>query len=312
MNNPLATALSTRYIRFADEEVRGRSPLYDTLARAVATDPDAISFLLTLPKDKQQPNLFLASMRHLFGSQSDWPVFRHNLLRNPDAVRSIMLTHSTQTNEPARCATLLPVLASLPQPLAIVEVGASAGLCLLPDRYGYNYRYGCNDGHRLIQPAKAAIAHPVFDCTASRTPPLPQTMPQIVWRAGVDLNPLDPADPSRTAWLETLVWPGQTQRLGNLKAALGIAAADKPRIIKADLRGDGLQQLCREAPRNTTLVIFHTAVLAYVADQAERQAFARRVTSFCDYWISNESPRVFPRRQAVSGRRANPAGSCCR
>jgi hypothetical protein len=44
-----------------------------------------------------------------------------------------MLSRSTQTNEPARCATLLPVLAQLPQPLALNEVGASAGLCLLPD-----------------------------------------------------------------------------------------------------------------------------------------------------------------------------------
>jgi hypothetical protein len=45
----------------------------------------------------------------------------------------------TQTNEPARCATLLPLLALLPQPLALLEIGASAGLCLLPDLYSYKY-----------------------------------------------------------------------------------------------------------------------------------------------------------------------------
>ena len=50
-----------------------------------------------------------------------------------------MLERRTQTNEAARCALMLPLLAALPQPLALLEVGASAGLCLLPDRYGYDY-----------------------------------------------------------------------------------------------------------------------------------------------------------------------------
>jgi hypothetical protein len=60
------------------------------------------------------------------------------------------------------------------------------------------------------------------------------------------------------------------------------------------LLGHGLVQLCREAPKDATLVVFHTAVLAYVASRAQRQAFAERVTSLCPYWISNEPPRVFP------------------
>lgn len=286
-------SLSTRYIRFAEEEVSGRSPLYEALARGVAADQDAIGFLMTLPKEKRQPNLLLAAVRHLFGCPADWLHFRHSLLANPDAVRAVMLTHSTQTNEPARCATLLPVFARLPQPLAIIEAGASAGLCLLPDLYGYDY------GDLLIHPATVEATHPVFTCSASKTTPRPKTMPRIVWRAGLDLNPLDAADPSQAAWLETLVWPEQTERLANLQAALRIAAACKPRIVKGDLLGDGLAQLCHEAPRDATLVILHTAVLAYVADRAERQGFAERVTSLCDYWISNESPRVFPE---VAGR----------
>jgi hypothetical protein len=292
--------LSLRYIRFAEEEAAGRSPLYGALARGVAADQDAIRFLMTLPEEKRQPNLLLAAVRHLFGSQADWPHFRRSLLDNADAVRSVMLTHSTQTNEPARCATLLPVLARLPQPLALVEVGASAGLCLLPDRYGYDY------GDRVIRPAETG-RYPVFRCSANAATPLPGEMPQVIWRAGLDLHPLNAADPAQAAWLETLVWPEQTERLGNLRAALGIAAAHQPRIVKADLLGDGLVELCGEAPAGATLVVFHTAVLAYVTDQGERQAFAEHVTSLCDYWISNESPRVFPgvaERVATSG----PAG----
>ncbi len=50
----------------------------------------------------------------------------------------------SQTNEPARCATLLPALALLPQPLALIEAGASAGLTLLFDRYSYDFA-----GHKI-------------------------------------------------------------------------------------------------------------------------------------------------------------------
>jgi hypothetical protein len=277
--------LSVRYIRFAEEEARGRSPLYEALARGVAADRDVIAFLMTLPREKQQPNLLLAAVRHLFGVPADWDDFRRRLLGNFEAVRSVMLTRSTQTNEPARCATLLPVLAQLPQPLAIIEVGASAGLCLLPDLYGYDY------GSHVIRPELAV--GPVFTCRASETTPLPKAMPQIVWRAGLDLNPLDAADKAQAEWLETLVWPEQTERLANLRAALKIAAAYRPRVVKGDLLGDGLVRLCGEAPRDATLVVFHTAVLGYVAGQAERRAFTERVMSLCRYWVSNESPSVF-------------------
>jgi hypothetical protein len=280
--------LSALYTRFADEEFRDRSPLYEAIARGVAASQEALNFLLTLPTNKRQPNLLLAAVRHLCGVASDWPQFLRDLLANVDAVRSLMLTHSIQTNEPARCATLLPALAQLPQPLALIEVGASAGLCLFPDFYAYNY------GSRMVLPDQTGTTPPVFSCSANSTTPLPSMMPQIVWRAGLDLNPLDAADPAHVEWLETLVWPEQTQRLANLQAALRIAAAQRPRIEKADLLGNGLASLCREAPKDATLVVFHTAVLAYVEELSERQAFGERVMFLCDYWISNESPRLLP------------------
>jgi hypothetical protein len=284
--------ISIRYTRFAEEEARGRSPLYESIARGVAADEAVIGFLLGLPKAKQQPNLLLAAVRHVSGTPRDWPDFRELLLSDRDAVYALMQVRSTQTNEPARCATLLPVLAQLPQPLALVEVGASAGLCLLPDHYGYDY------GHAIL-----GTRSPTFRCAVNDAVPIPAVLPRIVWRAGLDLNPLDIDDSSQVAWLETLVWPEQTERLGNLRAALRIAAAAKPRVVKGDLAGDTLAQLALEAPRHATRVIFHSAVLAYVADQAERQAFAERAMRL-GTWISNEMPDVFPdiaRRVGVRG-----------
>lgn len=280
--------LAERYIRFAEDEAQGRSPLYEALARGVAHDAEVMDFLSALPPAKQQPNLLFAAVRSIEGIPEDFNHFKRRLLGNAEAVHSVMLARSTQTNEPARCAVLLPILARLPQPLALIEVGASAGLCLLPDFYGYDF------GSGVIRPEVEQETFPVFRCIASPETPVPTKMPRIVWRAGLDVNPLDAADPEQSSWLETLVWPERTERLDGLRGALRVAAAQKPRVVKGDLTGDVLAALCREAPAGATLVVFHTAVLAYVPDQEDRRAFADTVTSLCPYWICNESPRVMP------------------
>lgn len=122
---------------------------------------------------------------------------------------------------------------------------------------------------------------------------MPKRLPDIVWRAGLDLDPIDVSNPAQTRWLEMLVWPEQTDRLARLRAAIDIAASVKPRIVRGDLRTD-LAKLAAEAPRHATLVVFHTAVLAYVPSAADRQNFARQVGFLCHYWIANEGPEVFP------------------
>ena len=289
-----ASEVAARYLRFAETEARVRSPLYAAISRGVASDREVLAFLLTFPREKQQPNLLLAAVRHLFGTRADWSEFRDTLLANRDAVAALMRSRSTQTNEPARCATLLPLLAQLPQPLALIEVGASAGLCLLPDRYGYDYGRATFPGE------------PVLRCAVNDATPIPLSLPQIVWRAGLDLNPVDLSDGDQVAWLETLIWPEQTERLANLRAAIKVAAANRPRVVKGDLLGDSLARLCAEAPKDATLVIFHTAVLAYIADLSAREAFGARAMQH-GTWISNEMPGVFPdiaKRAPVRG----PAG----
>ncbi len=116
----------------------------------------------------------------------------------------------------------------------------------------------------------------------------------------VGCRPVTPSDPDQIAWLEALVWPEQMDRLANLRAAIRIAGENKPRVVKGDLRTD-LAGLIAEAPKGATLVVFHTAVLAYIRSQAERDEFARSVKSRCDFWISNKSPRIFPEIAARVG-----------
>jgi hypothetical protein len=132
MNVDPIDRLARRYAVFAEKEARGKCPLYEELALGVACDRPTSEFLATLPAAKQQPNLLFAAVRFVCGTPHGWQDFRQRLHDHKRRVAAVMLARSTQTNEPARCATLLPVLASLPQPLALIEVGASAGLCLIP------------------------------------------------------------------------------------------------------------------------------------------------------------------------------------
>jgi len=277
--------LAARFRRFAEIEARGRSPLYEALALGVASDAFALDFLATLPEQKRQPNLLFAALRLVCGTPRDWPAFHTLLRQHADAVRATMLARRTQTNEAGRCATLLPVFARLAQPLALLEVGAAAGLCLLPDRYGYDY-----GERRLAPPSRDA---PVFSCRTDSAMALPVTHPSVAWRLGLDVHPLNVADTSDCAWLETLVWPGQSDRLHCLRAALAVARRDPPPIVRGDLLAD-LSTCVRQTPAEATIVVFHSAVLAYVADPALREAFGHAVRKLGAVWVSNEAPGVFP------------------
>jgi hypothetical protein len=287
----MTEVIARRFRRFADTEASGHSPLYEALCRGVAADPEMLNFLAELPEAKQQPNLLLAAVRFVCGVQTSPDDFRSALLAHREAVRAEMLRRRTQTNEPARCASLLPVLCRLPGPLALLEVGASAGLCLLPDRYGYAYA-----GHDPFG------AEPLFPCRPDAATPVPGALPSVVWRAGIDLNPLDVCNDTDMAWLETLVWPDQPERAARLHAAIAVARKDPPRIVAGNLL-TALPALAAEAPKDATLVVFHTAVLAYVADAADRAGFVRTMRGLPAVWISNEAPFVFPE---IAARLAGP------
>ncbi|WP_050778046.1 DUF2332 domain-containing protein [Micromonospora sp. ATCC 39149] len=266
------------YVEFADREARGVSPAYERLARAVARDDRLLALLGALPAAKRQPNLLFGVVRLLGGPVEDPAAFGEFTAAHWPAVAAELRTRATQTNEAGRCAALLPVLAALPQPLALLEVGASAGLCLYPDRYAY--RYG---DHRI------GAGEPVLDCALTGAPP-PTRRPEVAWRAGLDLNPLDVTDPADIAWLDALVWPEHTHRRARLRAAAAVAVADPPLLVRGDLVAD-LPALAARAPAGATLVVFHTSVL-YQVPVPRRAAFADLVRALPGRWLANEAPDV--------------------
>ena len=265
-------------------EAHGKSRQYEELATAVTGDPVTLAFLDSLPTAKRQPNLLFAAAYYLLGEPADLAGLHMLADRLRAELTATMLARRTQTNEPARCATLLPALALLPGPLALIEAGASAGLTLLVDKYSYDYA-----GHQIPGDDPRA---PVLACEPRGQVPLPSRVPEVAWRAGLDLNPLDVRDEDDMRWLECLVWPGETGRRERLAAAIATARRDPPPVYRGDLVAD-LAGLAARAPRDATLVVFHSAVLAYV-QPPRREQFASLVRELGAVWISNEGPRVVP------------------
>jgi hypothetical protein len=278
-----AISLAENY-RVWGREAQGRSPAYVTLSNAVAGDSMILGFLGTLPPDKRQPNLLFASACYLLGVPADPGALRDLVRQEPDRLSQVMRARRTQTNEAARCATLLPALAQLPGPLALIEVGASAGLTLLFDRYTYDY------GDQVI--AGSDPQAPTLHCGLRGPVPVPARVPEIAWRAGLDLNPLDVASDDDVHWLSCLLWPGEGDRAERLALAVASARRSPPVIHRGDLLTD-LPALVAQAPAGATVVVYHSAVLAYVAPE-DRERFASTVRGLGVTWLSNEAPGVVP------------------
>lgn len=278
-------ALGQRYRRFAETECRGYSSLYHALAHAVADDAETLRFIAAMPV--VQPNLFLACIQFLAGADGmphSGPELRAFVARNCMALDALMRSRRTQTNEVGRCGALLLALPA--GPLALVEVGASAGLCLLLDRFGYHF------GPRSI----GDVASPVqVHCRVSGPAPVDvAAVPHVIWRRGLDLGPVDVRDDEAVQWLRACVWADHRERRDRLDGAIAMARIDPP-IVRAGDLVDDLPALLDAAPADAQLVVFHSAVLAYV-DADRRQAFAMvlsRASRRRDVvWLSNEAPGI--------------------
>ena len=248
--------LAEVFERFATDEIRNSSPLYQQLSLAIAKDPEMLALVAHCREGERVPNLFFAAVHYLLlngakhplylcyksiaGSrvkaEDPYPIFRSFCLDYGDEIRKLIATRTVQTNEVTRCATLMPAFVlvshkSQGRPLYLVDIGASAGLNLLWDRYGYEYGAGlrCGDINSPVQ----------IKCAVTRTgvPPLSNTFPKISARVGIDINPIDVRDPEAVLWLRALIWPEHEKRAELLERAVQIVRRDPPTVI----RGDGVE-----------------------------------------------------------------------
>lgn len=293
--------VAAQYAEFAVYAAAAASPGFEQWGRAVAGDEEVLRWISSLPGIKKQPNLVFAAARfHGVLAPGPYAALREALLDDDGTIRATILDRSTQTNEAGRLATLTPVFARLSveagrRPLALVEAGASAGLCLYPDRWGYDWTAA---GRRTVRTARAAVVgpEPRLACPVTGDLALPTTVPEIAWRGGLDLNPLDVRDEDEMAWLEILVWPEHDDRRDRLRHAIEIARADPPHLERGDIMAD-LPLMVADASRHGEVVVFHSAVVAYLSgeDRARFDTMMRRlVADGACRWVSNEGLNVIP------------------
>lgn len=243
-----------------------------------------------LPRARRQPALVFAISRLLGAPESGWDEYRAWLLAHEDRVVAEACRRTMQTNEPLRCAALLPALALLAggRPLALAEVGAAAGLCLCPDRYAYRY-----DDRPVLGSSPL-----VLECVTNGRVPLPARVPSVAGRAGADLHPLRLDRPRDVRWLRALVPPGAGERLARLDAAVRIVAARQPRVLVGDAVAVLPRLLAHAAADGAVPVVVASGTLVYL-DARERERLCEDVRELGAHLVTLEAPAVLPCVQAL-------------
>ncbi|WP_298038795.1 DUF2332 domain-containing protein [uncultured Microbacterium sp.] len=284
----MTDAVRERYARFAEDEAPGRSDLYAEWARGVASDPVVQAVLARIPAIHRQPPLVFAVTRMLGAPLVGYDGWRRFVIDNADDVVAESSARRVQTNEPLRLAALLPVLSEIDGPIALLEVGASGGLCLYPDRYSYRFVDDARTVRAALDPEDGPSPVVLTSTVRGELPPL--RMPEIVWRAGIDLDPLDARDARDRAWLRGLVWPGETGREERITAALDIVAEDPPLMVGGDAV-DGIGALAASAPADATLVITTPGVLVHIP-RSRREQLIDGIRRLPARWITIDAPAL--------------------
>lgn len=284
------TTLAARFQRFAEVEC-GNSPLYHSLASQIAGD-EAVLRLAAQATSEPKPNLLLAAVHYLLltgephdlrqfyptlGGSFDlvdglYPAFRSFCLANEHRIFEILQTHRVQTNEVARAAVLLPALGIVAArtkgaPLALIEVGTSAGLLLNVDRYAYDYGSGLTCGDP-VSPVRLAC-----ESRGEAPPPLPAQMPAIALRVGIDLFPIDVRQPEAADWLRALVWADQTGRFDRLNRAIGLAQLHPPALVAGDAFA-ALPPVLQAVPADAATCLVHCHTLNQFPPEARERFVA--------------------------------------
>jgi hypothetical protein len=269
--------LSQRFENFSKLECSGSSELYEFLSFKIANDNDLLQLSTYAREGQPAPNLLFGAVHYLlltgtqhelkdfFPNLSEQPkkvadsyeAFKHFCLKHRDEIISLLQTKLVQTNEVRRCGYLYPCFSYLyvrtEKPLALIEIGTSAGLQLFWDKYRYSYNtgkvYGNFDSNVLI----------TSEYKGEQVPPISPGSPPVSHRFGLDLNLNDVTDPEDKQWLEALIWPEHHER----RELFNKAASCVNKKDAVFIEGDGVSMLpdiIKQIPDSSMICVFHTHV----------------------------------------------------
>jgi hypothetical protein len=289
----------------AEENMKGYSPIYERIARAVADDSAILTLISSLPPEAHLPLSLLAAVHYvvleggapelaeIYAGRSDAdpaPLFIEASRSHWDEIQALLSFRHVQTNDCGRSALIGPGLTWLGPKLggspALVDVGASAGLALLCDRYRLDYGDRGTTG-----PEDSPV---VAKCeVVAGNPPIQDRIPELSSQVGIDRSPIDVSKPEDARWLLACVWP-DTGRLERTAASIGLAQSNPPTLVKGDAN-EVLPSVLAELPKGTPAVVLTTWALAYFSLE-QRARFveiledASRTRPVA--WLSLEGPGV--------------------
>ncbi|MCJ2188211.1 DUF2332 domain-containing protein [Novosphingobium beihaiensis] len=199
-----------------------------------------------------------------------------------------------QTNEAGRSSNFVAAMLwlagnGLPPRFECLEVGSSAGINLMLDRYRYDL------GGMTVGPEQAAMA---FTPEWRGAPP-PDEPISFASLKGCDVAPVDLTDPGQALRLRAYIWPEHTARFARLDAAIAAANERAPDLVKMNAADFTERELARPQPEGTTRVLMHSIVMQYVPEEqreriaaAMERAGAGATPDKALAWVSVEADRT--------------------
>lgn len=241
--------------QFADGVRRFRwmgSPLYSAFCKRIVDDDDLLTLAAEAPSGQPFTHLLFAAAHMLILEDASTPLaayyasvtsapkhdddrgfaaFRTFCRERRGEMLAIMKRRTVQFTVAGRAAFVLPAVAHVArlagEPLSFIEIGCSAGLLTLFAHYAYDF----GPGGRVGGPADLTITSFRF---VGAVPSFLTSIPKIGERVGIDLNPVDPADPRERRWIDALCPPDMVEERRQLRAALDFRACTPLPIVKGD------------------------------------------------------------------------------
>lgn len=313
------------------------NPYYAQIGTYVADRPQILSLFESIPDDCRVPAQLFAAVRYLLSSGIETPLrsyFDAPAVRDyrdrmgpaflafceeyADELLQVMNLYQVRQNEVHRCAALLPALMTVERmaqrPMGLIELGASAGLKLLFDRFHYEYP------GLALGPNGASVR---LSTQLSGDPiPWSLAMPRVDFRLGIDEQPLDVHDPDDERWLRSCVPVGDVARSQRLDAAIELAQRENPEVIQANLTM-GVPWAADQVSDDLALCFVTSCFLERMSRNLQ-EVFAHRVAEIAEqrdvWWIALEPEGVVdllgvpvPADQLVLGvHRFGPSGTFVR